>query len=119
MEILFIKGALIGFSIAAPVGPIGMLCIKRSLTEGQRSGLVSGIGAATADALYRIIAALGLTAITGFIIGQQFLLQLILGLIFNLSGLQDFHFGASNSFRTSSTDIFEKCLCDYLYPHSN
>ena len=49
---LLVKGLVIGFSIAAPVGPIGVLCIRRTLAEGRLSGLLSGLGAATADAVY-------------------------------------------------------------------
>jgi threonine/homoserine/homoserine lactone efflux protein len=45
---LFFKGVVIGFAIAAPVGPIGVLCIRRTLAEGRVSGLISGLGAATA-----------------------------------------------------------------------
>lgn len=55
MELSFLfllRGLVIGLSIAAPVGPIGVLCIRRTLTKGQVSGLVSGLGAATADAFY-------------------------------------------------------------------
>ena len=52
MDLRFLlKGLLLGFSIAAPVGPIGGLCIRRTIAEGRASGLVSGLGAATADAL--------------------------------------------------------------------
>jgi threonine/homoserine/homoserine lactone efflux protein len=47
---LFFRSLLIGFSIAAPVGPIGILCIRRTLAEGRASGFFSGMGAATADA---------------------------------------------------------------------
>ncbi|MBV7508915.1 LysE family translocator [Bacillus sp. sid0103] len=73
MEILvFLKGLVIGFSIAAPVGPIGVLVIKRTLGQGRIYGIVSGVGAASADALYGLIAGLGLTVITSFFIGQQF-----------------------------------------------
>ena len=54
--IYFYKGLVIGFSIAAPVGPIGILCIKRTLTSGRWVGLASGLGAATADAIYGFIA---------------------------------------------------------------
>jgi threonine/homoserine/homoserine lactone efflux protein len=50
MPFYILKGLVIGFSIAAPVGPIGLLCIRRSMAEGQRVGLVTGLGAATADA---------------------------------------------------------------------
>lgn len=66
-----IKGVVIGFSIAAPVGPIGVLCISRTLAEGRASGLVSGLGAATADAIYGAVAGFGLTFISSFLIGQQ------------------------------------------------
>jgi len=75
----FIKGLLIGFSIAAPVGPIGILCIKRTITSGRLAGLVSGLGAATADAVYGFIAAFGLTFISSFLIDQQSWLRLLGG----------------------------------------
>ncbi len=66
----FIKGFMIGFAIAAPVGPIGVLCIRRTLAHGIRSGLASGTGAAVADAAYGAVAAFGLTAVSSFL--QQF-----------------------------------------------
>ena len=75
----FLKGFLIGFSIAAPVGPIGVLCIRRTLAYGRRSGLASGLGAATADALYGGVAAFGLTLISHFLIQQQFWFRLVGG----------------------------------------
>ncbi|WP_100489232.1 LysE family translocator [Sporolactobacillus pectinivorans] len=67
----FIKGLAVGLAIAAPVGPIGVLCIRRTLAEGRMSGLLSGIGAATADAFYGSIAGFGLTAISAFLTGQS------------------------------------------------
>ena len=76
----FFRGLLIGLSIAAPVGPIGVLCIRRTLAQGPAAGLVSGLGAATADALYGFIAAFGLTFISGFLIDQQTWLRLAGGL---------------------------------------
>ena len=63
MEFLF-KGLLIGFSVAAPVGPIGILCIQRSLLQGRRAGLLTGLGAASADLLYGTAAVFGLSAIS-------------------------------------------------------
>src|SRR5688572_19674571 len=60
----FIEALILGFSIAAPVGPIGLLCIRRTLADGRAIGLASGLGAATADAIYGLIAALGITAVT-------------------------------------------------------
>ena len=86
----FLRGLIIGFSIAAPVGPIGVLCIRRSLADGARSGFASGLGAATADAIYGSIAAFGLTVISDILIGQQFLLRLIGGLFLCYLGLWTF-----------------------------
>jgi threonine/homoserine/homoserine lactone efflux protein len=62
------RGLLIGVSIAAPVGPIGLLCIRRSLEQGPVAGLATGLGAATADAAYGCIAGFGLTAISAFLL---------------------------------------------------
>jgi threonine/homoserine/homoserine lactone efflux protein len=74
-----ISGIIIGFSIAAPVGPIGVLCIRRTLAEGRLHGLVSGLGAATADAVYGCIAAFGLTFISDVLVQQQLWLRIIGG----------------------------------------
>ncbi|WP_175690763.1 LysE family translocator [Burkholderia anthina] len=60
---LFIQSVVIGLSIAVPVGPIGMLCIQRSLTRGFRAGFATGIGAACADAIYGLLGALGVAGI--------------------------------------------------------
>ncbi|MDG9886630.1 LysE family translocator [Pseudomonas sp. GD04058] len=60
---LFVKSLVIGFSIAAPVGPIGLLCVQRSLKRGFRSGLATGLGAASADTLYGFLGAIGITGI--------------------------------------------------------
>jgi threonine/homoserine/homoserine lactone efflux protein len=76
---LFVRGLVIGFSIAAPVGPIGILCIRRTLADGRAAGFLSGLGAATADALYGCVAGFGLTVISGFLVGQRFWIQLIGG----------------------------------------
>lgn len=71
---------VIGFSIAAPVGPIGVLCIRRTLAQGRAAGLISGLGAATADAVYGSIAGFGLTLISSTLIDQQNWLRLVGGL---------------------------------------
>jgi threonine/homoserine/homoserine lactone efflux protein len=74
-----IKGIVLGFSIAAPVGPIGLLCIRRTLTQGRLHGFVSGLGAATADGCYGFLAAFGLTILTNALIHQQTLIRLVGG----------------------------------------
>lgn len=73
----FLKGLAVGFSIAAPVGPIGLLCIRRSISIGRLAGFVSGLGAATADAFYGVVAALGLTALTTALLDHRHWLQLV------------------------------------------
>ena len=76
---LLLSGILIGFSIAAPVGPIGVLCIRRTLAEGHAAGFISGLGAATADAIYGCIAGFGLTLVARFLMDQQVWLRLFGG----------------------------------------
>ncbi|MBN1148651.1 MAG: LysE family translocator [Anaerolineales bacterium] len=83
-----LRGLLIGFSIAAPVGPIGVLCIRRSLAHGRLSGLASGLGAASADAVYGGVAALGLTLISAFLVEQQAWLRLVGGVFLVYLGLK-------------------------------
>ncbi len=85
-----LKGTLIGFSIAAPVGPIGVLCIRRTLAKGRVAGLISGLGAATADAVYGCIAGFGLTFISQFLVNQQNLLRLVGGLFLLYLGIKTF-----------------------------
>jgi threonine/homoserine/homoserine lactone efflux protein len=87
---IFIQGLVIGFSIAAPVGPIGILCIRRTLAEGRRSGFVSGLGAATADAVYGCIAGFGLTFLAAFLIEQSQWLRLIGGGFLLYLGIKTF-----------------------------
>ncbi len=74
-----LKGIVLGFSIAAPVGPVGLLCIRRSLTAGRMAGLATGLGAATADACYGAVAGFGLTSITSFMVGERFWVTLLGG----------------------------------------
>lgn len=90
MSFLFLKGFIIGFAIAAPVGPIGVLCIQRSLHDGFKIGLMTGLGAAVADGTYGLIAGFGLTALSSFLISQQFMIQIIGGLFLIYLGIKLF-----------------------------
>ena len=85
-----IKGLVIGISIAAPVGPIGLLCIRRSLEQGRTAGLATGLGAATADAAFGCIAGFGLTAVSGFLLEHVFLLRLAGGAALCYLGVRTF-----------------------------
>src|SRR5512146_198048 len=84
----WLRGLALGFSIAAPVGPIGVLCIRRTLADGRLVGFVSGLGAATADMLYGAVAAFGLTAVTAVLTGQRVWLGLIGGAFLLYLGLR-------------------------------
>lgn len=90
-----LTGLIIGFSIAAPVGPIGVLCMRRTLAQGRTVGLLSGLGAATADAFYGCVAGFGLTAISTVLLQQQFWLALIGGLFLCYLGFKTFRLPAT------------------------
>lgn len=85
---VFLKGVVLGFSLAAPVGPIGLLCIRRTLTDGWRIGLATGIGAALADTVYGILAVFGLTVITTALVSAQDWLRIPGGLFLLYLGIQ-------------------------------
>ena len=87
---IFIRGFVIGFSIAAPVGPIGILCIQRTISGGHVQGLITGLGAATADAIYGLIAAFGLTFISNFLVTKSTWFRLVGGVFLCYLGLRTF-----------------------------
>lgn len=87
---MLVRGLIIGFSIAAPVGPIGVLCIRRTLADGRVYGLVSGLGAASADAIYGFIAAFGLTFISDLLIDNRAVLSLVGGVFLLVLGIRTF-----------------------------
>jgi threonine/homoserine/homoserine lactone efflux protein len=84
----FLKGLIIGFVIAAPVGPIGVLCARRTLMFGRRAGFFSGMGAATADSIYGFVAAFGLTLVSDFLIGHNVFLRLVGGSLLCILGVK-------------------------------
>lgn len=88
--LFLIKGIVLGFSIAAPVGPVGVLCIRRTLTNGMTIGFISGLGAATADAIYGSIAALGISAVAAFLLDYQSYLRIIGGVFLLYLGYTTF-----------------------------
>ena len=76
---LLLKGAAVGIVIAVPVGPVGVLCVRRTIMHGRLAGFLSGLGAASADAVFGIIAAGGLTFIADWLLGYQNWLRFIGG----------------------------------------
>ncbi len=88
--ILLLRGLVLGFSIAAPVGPIGVVCIRRTLAHGRVVGFVSGFGAATADGAYGLVAAMGLSSIATVLVGYQVWLRVVGGLFLCVLGVRTF-----------------------------
>jgi len=87
---LLLKGILLGFSIAAPVGPIGIICIRQTISKGRLAGLSAGLGAASADAIYGAVAGFGITFISNFLISQQFLFRFFGGIFLCYLGIKTF-----------------------------
>ena len=76
----FLKAWLIGISVAAPVGPIGMLCIRKTLEFGFMGAIAVGLAAALADSVYGLIAALSLTAILHFLLINIVIIKILDGI---------------------------------------
>ncbi|MBI9054305.1 MAG: LysE family transporter [Bacteroidales bacterium] len=91
MQVEFIiKGLIVGFLASVPLGPVGVLCIQRTINKGRVSGIFSGMGAATVDAFFALVAAFGLTFVITFIEEQQLYIQLIGGAVLILLGARIF-----------------------------
>lgn len=116
----FIKGFIIGFSVAAPVGPIGVLTIKRTLSDGRVAGFVTGMGAALADTMYGIIAGFGLTAISAFLLTQAFWMKLIGGLFLVFLGIKSFTSKpASTAAQVNSKGLFNHFTSTFFLTLTN
>jgi len=115
-----IKGLIIGFSVAAPVGPIGVLTIKRTLVEGRISGFVTGMGAAMGDTVYGIIAGFGLTAISSFLLTQEFWMKLIGGMFLLFIGIKSFVTKpASNAANVDSKGLLNNFISTFFLTVTN
>ena len=88
MSSLLIRGFVLGFVVAASPGPIFFLCLRRTLARGWLTGLVSGLGVATADGLYAGLAAFGVGAITSVLVGERWWLTLVGGIALVLLGIR-------------------------------
>jgi threonine/homoserine/homoserine lactone efflux protein len=88
--IVFLKGLIIGFAMAVPIGPIGVMCIRKTLAEGHSRGLMIGLGGATADSLYGVIAAFGLTFVSDLIARQELWVHLVGGALLLFLGIRTF-----------------------------
>jgi threonine/homoserine/homoserine lactone efflux protein len=117
---ILLRGFVIGISIAAPVGPIGVLCIRRTLSDGRLSGLLSGLGAATADVVYGAIAAFGLSVIMDALIGQAVWLKLIGGLFLLYLGIKTlFSKPAEEAARAKGSGLLSAYLSTFFLTITN
>jgi len=85
---LFIRGLLIGLSVAATIGPMAILCIRRTLAQGRLAGLATGFGVATADGCYGAVAGFGLTIVSDLLLAQRVWLRLVGGLFLCYLGIK-------------------------------
>ncbi len=99
----FLRGIIIGFAIAAPVGPIGVLCVQRTINRGTSFGFVSGLGAATADACYGIVAAFSVAAVFNFLSDHKIWFSLAGGLYLGYLGIKAFRSVPENQVETSNS----------------
>ncbi len=88
--VVFLKGILIGICVAGPVGPISLLCVKRTLQRGKISGLLTGLGASLADSVYGWIAAFGISAVSQVFLEQRFWFRFIGCLLLAYVGFRTF-----------------------------
>src|SRR3990167_4409335 len=118
---IFLKGLLIGFAIAAPVGPIGLLCIHRSLMSGFKMGLMIGLGTALADGVYGCVAALGLTSISSLLISHQLWIRAIGGLFLIYFGIKLFFTHAPHKTQDKKFDksVLHACTTTFFLTLTN
>lgn len=90
LMVTFFKGLAIGFAMAVPVGPVGLLCIRRTLNYGLRTGLLSGLGAALADVVFAAAAGAGLASLAEFLLGIEWELRVAGGAFLVLLGIWTF-----------------------------
>ncbi|HIT81870.1 MAG TPA: LysE family transporter [Candidatus Caccoplasma merdavium] len=96
---IIIRGLAIGILVSAPMGPIGVLCIQRTLNKGRRSGLATGLGASLSDLCYAILTGLGLSIVVDFIEAHQAPLQIIGSLVLTGFGLYLFRQNPARNIR--------------------
>ena len=105
MEILvytILKAVVIGIVISAPMGPVGVLCIQRTLDRGRYAGFYTGVGAALSDLCYCLVTAFGLSLIEGFLTAHQDVIQLLGSLVLVGFGIYLFRKNPAQNLRRNS-----------------
>lgn len=119
---LILKGIIIGLMVSIPLGPIGLLCIQRTLNKGRKSGFVSGLGASTADSIFALISGLGISMIISFIESKHVYFQVFGGIIIILLGINIFFTNPVRQIRLqriSRNKLYEDYLSLFLLTISN
>lgn len=114
MDFAFIQGIIIGILVSIPMGPIGVLCVHRTLTKGQYAGLVSGFGAASADTFYAVIAVFGLSFVATFIRSNEFYLMLFGGIVLMGVGAMMFFKNTVKQYKKKGKEGNSNLLGDYF-----
>jgi len=117
-----IKGVIIGFTASVPLGPIGVLCIQKTISKGRISGFVSGLGAAASDMFYAIIAGFGLSFVTNFILENQLYLKIAAAIILFYLGFKIFFTKTVNEIQQSKkkgTGLFGDFISIFFLTVSN
>lgn len=115
---VLMKGLVLGFTISAVIGPIGILCIRRSISEGFLGGVFTGFGAAVADAIYVAITAFGLTVISNFLLGKVFVLSLFGGSYLIYTGIRTFMSRSKLSNGSLKSSEIEEDITSYSLFHN-
>lgn len=121
----FLTGLFIGVCVSAPVGPIGILCIQRTIAKGRRHGLVTGLGATTSDLIYALMVGLGMTFIMDFIETHKMPIQIFGSIIICLFGAKIFfskktpHLPEQEERKVSKSDLLSDYLSGFALCFSN
>jgi len=118
-NLLFIKGFIVGATVAFPIGPIGILCLRRMLTQGPLVGLASGIGGATADIIYALVALIGLSFVSHVLAAHVTILCLISGIFMIALGIKTIHARMPTIKKTHIHSIMQAYLSTLLLTLAN
>ncbi len=113
-DYLFLRGVAIGFAIAAPIGPVGLLCIRKALADGRLAAFVAGLGAALADTFFGAVVGLGLGAVSHFIADHTTWLKIVGGLFMLGLGIHTWRAAASDMDMESDPDSGPGMAKDFL-----
>ena len=120
--VLMLKAFIVGFMVSMPLGAVGLICVQRTLNKGQKSGFFSGLGAASADAVFALIAGLGVSFVISFIEKQQTYFKIFGGIIIIILGVSIFFANPVRQLRMQRLNrnkIFEDYLSVFFLAVSN